>query len=298
MAMELSARGGWNPAGMSELLRTLERDEDARPEPQRQLSFFASHPRTAERVAATAALASSYSRTTASPLAADRAAVLSRLDGLLVGKDPAQGFFVKDRFIQPAMGFSLRFPADWRKQNARAFVAAAPPDGTAVAALSLAGAGGDPMPLARKAAVDMGGDPARSVRAMSLNGLPTARLEGAVRTERGPVYLHLTWIAYRAQVYEVTGMSGTSRADAYRPTFEAVAASFQPLSATERAGITETRLRARPARAGEGIAAFVARTGSTWSPAETAIANALESGATLAGGQAVKVSLAQPFTAP
>ncbi len=298
MAMELSARAGWNPEGMSHLLRTLERDEDARPEQQRQLSFFATHPRTAERVATTAAAASSYTRAAASPIASDRSAVLARLDGLLVGKDPAQGFFVKDRFVQPAMNFSLRFPAEWRRQNARAFVAAAPRDGSAVMLLSLAGAGTDPLPPARKAAADMGGDPERSVRATSVNGLPAARLGGVVRTDRGPVYLHLTWIAYRAQVYQVTGMCGAAGADAYRPTFETVAASFQPLSASERAGVMETRLRTQPARGGEDIARFVKRTGSTWSPAETAIANALESDAIFARGQAVKVSLAQPFTAP
>jgi hypothetical protein len=50
------------------------------------------------------------------------------------------------------------------------------------------------------------------------------------------------------------------------------------------------------ARSGENPAALAKRTGSNWSAAQVAVANALEEDALLKGGQLMKVGIPQAYT--
>ena len=61
-----------------------------------------------------------------------RAALLRRIDGLEVDQRPESGMFVGDRFVHPALGFTVRFPSGWRKQNTNRAVGAVEPRGEAV----------------------------------------------------------------------------------------------------------------------------------------------------------------------
>src|SRR5262249_14629858 len=106
---------------------------------------------------------------------------------------------------------------------------------------------------------------------------------------------HVTWIAYQGHVYRVAGISPPRAFETYRETFARTAASFRPLRRDERERMTEVRLRARPARTGEGVAAFVTRTGGTWKPDQTAVANGSDAGATLQDGFVMKVPIRQRY---
>jgi predicted Zn-dependent protease len=71
--------------------------------------------------------------------------------------------------------------------------------------------------------------------------------------------------------------------------------SFRPLTAAERAGIREQRLRIVSARTGETVAALAARVGSAWKPDMIAVANDLRSDESLAAGQKVKVAIEEAY---
>ena len=60
--------------------------------------------------------------------------------------------------------------------------------------------------------------------------------------------------------------------------------------------MTEVRLRPRPARAGEDVAAFVTRTGATWKADQTAVANGIEAGAILQDKFVMKVPIRQRYS--
>jgi predicted Zn-dependent protease len=74
-----------------------------------------------------------------------------------------------------------------------------------------------------------------------------------------------------------------------------VGQSFAALSAGQRAGILERRLRLHQARAGESLAALSRRTGNRWSLEETAVANGVPADAPLAEGHWIKVAIEQPY---
>ena len=65
----------------------------------------------------------------------------------------------------------------------------------------------------------------------------------------------------------------------------------------ERERLVESRLRVRPAGAGETVAEVLARGGSTWNAAQAAVANGTTVDARLQAGWPVKVPVSQRYDA-
>jgi predicted Zn-dependent protease len=297
LGMQLAARAGWDPSAMSSFLHTLEREEALRQGKVRQFSFLASHPTTPERVRKTASNAATYERGHAPPIVAGRQGLLQRLDGLLIGADPAAGVLAGDRFLHPVLDFSLHLPEEWNRQNGREAVAAVAPEGDAAFILTVA-EGENVAEAARGVAEKLGADADAEVQHGHIAGRPAASLKTEARSREGRVALALTWIDHQGQVYQLMGMSTPKRYPAYAKAFEDIAASFRPLTAAERDSIREDRLRVVSARSSESLEALVKRSKSSWSAEETAVANALEVGESLRNGQLLKVPRTQRFNAP
>jgi predicted Zn-dependent protease len=292
IGMELAASAGWDPAALSTFLYTLEREDEAVHGETRGTDFFASHPSMPERVDDTAKLAETMDWTPSKPIAANHRALLDRLEGILVGPNPAEGVFVESDFLHPELNFALSFPSEWKTQNQPQFVVAIPPEGegrTAIV-LVLAEEGNDPVEAARADKLDESA--LGKLQRTLINGLPAAR----VVTEKQGSSFDLTWIAHGERVYRIASVSPASEFARHRNTFLGVAESFRPLRAEDRARIREDRLRVRPSRQGESLETFLERTNGTWSPEETAIANGLGDDVRLDGGQLLKVPISQGYT--
>jgi predicted Zn-dependent protease len=290
IGIQLAARAGWDPAGLPSMLHTLERDEALAGGDPSRISFFANHPATPERVRNTTAAAKALTRGPGRSIAAPRPVFLARLDGLVVGSDPANGIFVKNVFQHPGLALALDMPAGWKTKNVPAAAIASEPDGRAAVALQLAADGNDPLAGAREDGLEE--KEVSQVTRTTIAGLPAAQLIARDREVR----MHLTWIAYQGHVFRVTGISPPRAFETYREAFARTAASFRPLRRDERERMTEVRLRPRPARAGESVAAFVSRIGGTWKVDQTAVANGIAANATLDDGFAMKVPIRQRYT--
>ncbi len=292
IGMDLAASAGWDPAALSAFLYTLEREDALVGGEPRGVDFFASHPAMPERVEDTAKLAKEIDRAPARPIARGRRALFDRLEGILVGPNPAEGVFVESDFLHPELGFALAFPREWRTQNHAQFVVAMPPEEeekTAIV-LALAGEGKNPVEAARADKLDESA--LAELEQIEINGLRAAR----VVTEKSGFGFDLSWIAHGEHVYRIASVSPESEFARRRDSFREVATSFRPLRSEDRARIREDRLRVRAARGGESLASFVERTGGTWSPEETAIANGLEADARLGQAQLLKVPISQRYT--
>jgi predicted Zn-dependent protease len=290
IGIQLAAKAGWDPAGLPSMLQTLEREEALAGGDPSRVSFFANHPATPERVRDTTAAAKALTRGPGSPIAAPRPVFLARLDGLAVGPDPANGIFVKNVFQHPGLALALEMPAGWKTKNMPAAAIASEPDGRAAVALQLSADGNDPLQGAREDGLEE--REVSQVTRTTIAGLPAAQLIAQDREVR----MHLTWIAYQGHVFRVTGISPPRAFETYREAFARTAASFRPLRRDERERMTEVRLRPRPARSGESVAAFVTRTGGTWKAEQTAVANGVVANATLDDGFAMKVPIRQRYT--
>ena len=146
-------------------------------------------------------------------------------------------------------------------------------------------------------AEEAGSGPLPNTEKLTIAGLPAVHAVAVIDSRRGPLALDLTWIAYAGRVYRITGIAPAGRAEAFRAAWRETAASFRPLTASERRAIRETWLRIARARHGETIGDVVRRTGSAWSAEEAAVANEVAPGDVLGGGRPVKVAMTEPYVA-
>jgi predicted Zn-dependent protease len=257
-------------------------------------TFLDSHPVTAERVRDTRARASSLSVQPAAPIARDQSQFFQRLDGLLVGPDPAEGVFQEALFLHPGLDFALEFPPGWAMVNSKQAVAAQSPSQDAVIALEIQGNAGDPGSAAQ-AFAQQNRIELVDGRGGRIGGYDAYRARALAQSQQGRVALDLTWIAHAAGVFRITGMSSESAFQGYERALTQTALSFRPLRRAERNGIREKRLRSVRARGGETLASLGQRTGNAWSVEQTAIANAISPGTPLQAGRLVKIAVEVPY---
>ena len=288
VGIEMAAKAGWDPAGLSRFLHALEREQKLQSDEARTISFFDSHPATPERVNNTAKHAREVTRAEASPIAADRSAFLEKLDGLIIGPHPADGVFVNNLFLQPELDFSIRFPASWKTENSRQAVLAKKKEHSTFSLLQMAAQGDDPLVVPRALSKKNGGNLLDKVERFQIGELPAARVVLQTQTKLGATILDLTWIAYGGVVYQIVGASPFKTYEKDAPIFRQIFQSFRPLTQSERMNITVTRLRLAHAHENETLQSFAIRTKSVWTDETAAVANGLSTDTRLKEGQLLK----------
>jgi predicted Zn-dependent protease len=296
IGQRLAAAAGWDPLALAHFMQTLSRDEALRGDDPTRKSFLSSHPTSPERSETTAARARELDRANTAPISADREQFVRRLDGLLVGLSGSQGSFAGQRFLHADLDFTLEFPAEWATHNDAQVVAAREPKGSGFALLRMVATGDDPMEAARGLSSYSSTRLDSAPKATRVGDLRAARATGSGGGLLNPASADLTWIAHGGNIYLVMGIGDADRFAALRPTLRAVAQSFRPLAAVERAGIRENRLRILQATAGQTVAEFVAQNGGPWTAEEAAVANALTLDETLPAGSLLKLPLPHPYT--
>jgi predicted Zn-dependent protease len=294
VGQDIAARAGWDPAALSRALATLGREADLMSQTPRRPSFFDSHPATPDRVARTSEHARTLTRAGRPPLSASAPAFVARLDGLVVGPRAARGVIVGRTFVHPDANLFIEFPEKWAVQQTPGKVLAVSPDREAAVLLRVAGKGQDPLDGARALEKATKSPVVARTERITINGLPAAHTE---LEADGKVGVDVTWIAHEGTVFQVVGLAPRQRFTSVRPTLFGVAQTFRPLSAAERGGVTERRIRLITARAGETIDALASRSQSAWTREEIAVANGLAVGDRLAAGQVIKVAIAEPYRA-
>jgi predicted Zn-dependent protease len=236
------------------------------------------------------AAARSQTKAAATPIAGNRSAFLAKLEGLVVGDNPAAGVFLEQRFVHPGFDLVLEMPSKWKTINTAEAAGAVAPDEDAAVVLSVSGEGDDPVAAARA-------DGLKEAQLNQLQRVRVASLPAAllVADARGGRRVRLTWIAHRKHVFRVTGIARAQDWGRYGPVLEHTTGTFRPLRPTDRERLVESRLRVRPAGAGETVAQVLARGGGTWNAAQMAVANGTTVDAKLQTGWPVKVPVSQRY---
>ena len=298
LGQELAARAGWDPRGLSILLGTLDREDRQMGPLAWSDQFLATHPSMPERVAATAAHAAQIAWTPDESIAKDRADLLARFDGLIVGDDPAKGTLVGNVFMQPSLGLRIALPPGWEAGYGMGFAGAYSPDRRSVLILRPAAAGKDPLVVAREQERRAGVALLYNARSEQINGLAAVREELPVNGKHGTYWLTLNWVAVGNLTWSVEGAAPVDTAERDARIINASIDTIAPISDADRARIGITRLRTTRANDGEMLGSLRRRSGSTWNADQIAIANGLARDAVLAAGQLIKVPVREVFFTP
>ncbi len=294
----LCAAAGYDPIGMSTFLNSLAMSTRLELGHSRNPSFLDTHPGSEERAAANAVRAREIRWQRDPAIGDSRAALLQHIAGLTVGQRPEVGIFEGDRFIHPAIGFTIRFPSGWRTSNSNRAVGAVQPRGEAVVFLTADSPPGEVGEVARQW-LERQQTPfeVEDSRPAKVGGLDAWYVEASADGRGGPMLAQLTFISFHDATWRITGAMPAQLASRHEAVMLSTARSFRRLTEEDRSGIEVTRLRVETARAGEDIAALSKRSRNAWSINDTAVHNGVFADHRFAGGELVKITVREPWVA-
>jgi predicted Zn-dependent protease len=188
-------------------------------------SWAASHPSEPERIRAAQARADTV---TTRPLNLRREEYLARIDGLMYGDNPRQGFFRDGVFLHPDLRFRIEFPQGWRTQNTPQSVNALAPQQDAVMQLTMAqGAGAED--AARRFLSQQGIRAGQGGR-QNVNGSPAVISYFQAQTQQGVVSGMAAFIEYGGRIFQVLAFTPAQAFGRHEPSFRRAISSFAPVT--------------------------------------------------------------------
>ncbi len=168
-----------------------------------------------------------------------RESYLKRLDGLVYGNNPREGFFRGNQFLHPDLEFRFTFPEGWQTANQKSAVLAVSPKQDALIRITLADAA-SPDAAARSFFAQDGvtAGPPSTTR---IDGLPATVGEFSATTESGQLRGRVAFIAHKNAVYQLMAYTAEPSWTTYDATLRQALASFGRL--TDAAALAAQPLR-------------------------------------------------------
>ena len=276
--------GGYDPRRLVDvftMLQNLSQQEGAGRLPQ----WMSTHPDPENRQAWASRTVAGL-QTDLSRLAVNRPDYLRRLDGIVFGENPREGFFQGAAFRHPDMAFRMDFPQGWKGRNERQAVGAMSPNEDAVVVLQLA-QGANAQQAAQQFLSQQGvetGDTSRR----QIGGFPAVMATFRGQTEGGFVRGLVGWIEYQQRVFEIVGYTPEDRWSQYNGAFTASINSFRRETDAAVLNVRPRRLSIVSLNRPGTLDALMRDYPSTVEPKVVALINNLQGTSTLAAGDRFK----------
>jgi len=264
-------------------------DRLAGPAQERLPTWASTHPAPARRAAEVMRLAEPL--VAGRQLQVGRAAHLARIDGVVFGDDPRAGVLDGRTFKHPGLLFQVEFPADWRVQNEKTLVVAAPQDGLALVALTTRERQGESLRqhvagvLEARGATNVRGDPTL------VAGLPAYRVAYNAGDASVSLGVRETFVEYGGLVYDLIGYAEDRDYARFAARFEAYQSSFRQLPSREADRYQPDRIRITHAPRSGRFEALVAA-GPAADIEQLALLNGMELGTRIEVGVPLKMIVA------
>ena len=292
LGIETMSRAGFDPYAMATFLEKL----DAKTKLDAQLSgqpangggfnLLSTHPRTPERVQRS--IAQARATRVADPMAA-RDIYLSKIDGLLYGDDPKQGFVRGRLFAHPDLDLRFEVPEGFQMLNGQEAVLARGPNGATIKFDAVKRSGGSVLGYLRDVwAKDL---PLLEAQRITINGFPaaTGRLEAKLDGQAKDLRL-VAIDTGAAGFYRFQFSSPAPTSRELETSFIRTAHSFNRLGYSDRRDLKPYRLVTYRVRQGDTVDGL-----ASWLPfpsdreARFRVLNGLGPRGTLQPGQVVKL---------
>jgi predicted Zn-dependent protease len=274
---------GYDPTEMGEMFKTLDRVSGGS---QRTPEWLSTHPNPGNRVAKTQERIAARGQST-SGLAVNRDAFLRRLDGMVFGEDPRNGYFQQTVFYHPTLKFRIDYPAGWRTQNGAEQVIGV--SATQDAVLVLSGAGNAAPSQALAQFLGQQGIQNLGSNASPINGLSAATGQFRAQTQQAVIAGYVTFVQLDGATYQLLAYADQSKVAAYDATFRQSLGSFQRLTDPRALGVKPARVRLVQLRSAMTLTQFHQQFPSVVGLDQLALINGLDTATqSLAQGRWVK----------
>ena len=233
LGVKYSTAIGYDSKEMAGFFNTL--DKLSGGAENRAPSFLSTHPDPLNREARVLELTQEAQATdTRADYEVDRDGYLRRIDGLLYGEDPNQGYVESGAFYHPALRFQFGIPTNWKLINTPTMVQIVSPDQNALMQMRLAQ--GTDTRAAAQQFVEQNKLQVASTSDRAINGLPATTLVGEItqqdqqsgRTQKLGVIA--SFISYGGNIYLMSGLSLSQNFRKYAPAMEGSITSFSELT--------------------------------------------------------------------
>lgn len=284
LGLRYLTRQGYDPAPMTALFQTLERVGAAGGK-GRVPGWLATHPSPGDRSARISQeilrLPPGVKGQTVS-----REDYLRRIDGMIFGEDPREGFFKENVFHHPELRFRFEFPRGWKASNQKQAVGATSPAQDAVVVITLARSP-SPEAAAREFFSQQGIRRGQFWRG-DINGLPAVANAFLALTQQAELRGIAAFLEHGGKVYQVLGYTPSLRWPRYEAVLTGSLNSFERLTDRRSLSVQPMRLGLVRLPRDMSLREFGERYPSSVPIATLAILNEVEEGAHLEAGTSVK----------
>jgi predicted Zn-dependent protease len=224
LGVEYSTKAGYDAAEMAAFFATLRRlgEEGGQSLP----SFLSTHPDPGDRENRVRALAAEWQQKVAyQPLNKQPYEYLRRIDGLVYGDDPRQGYVEGGMFFHPALRFQFPIPANWQLVNSASTVWIVSPDEQAIIQLRLAE--GDSPDKAADSFIARNELTVRERRAATVHGFAAVIVNSTGRSGEQQLGILSYFIKKDAGIYAFHGYSEASVFAKYSSAFSSTMGGFE-----------------------------------------------------------------------
>ena len=246
LGVEYSSKAGYDAAELARFFETLERlnpgsDRSGLP------GWFSTHPSPVDREAAVRSMAKTWQQQLGLKHGrVNREAYLRKIDGLVYGEDPRQGYVDGGMFYHPTLRFQFPVPAKWKLANTPSMVQMMSEPKDAAILFSM-GTGKSPKDAAADF-VSQSGARLLASDPVKVNGLSAYRLVSDHRSRQGDVRVMSYFIGKEKYVYVFHGLCAPSAYARYDDVFDRTMKNFKDLSDPKKINVEPDRIRIRPAK--------------------------------------------------
>jgi len=232
LGVDYSSQIGYDATEMAGFFETLERQQEDSGSSEVP-PFLSTHPSPDERNATVEKLAMDWQqKSKMTEFKINRDSYLRKIDGLIVGEDPKQGFVENSTFYHPVLKIQFPIPTSWKHQNTPQQFQMAPIEGNAVMTLTLAS--GATLEEASDAVLEKYSLTLVESKKETINGMPALTMVAEQKQEATTTRVLSSLIQFEGNIFSLMGVSDLSKFASYEPVFLNTIRNFKELRDSEK----------------------------------------------------------------
>jgi len=286
LGVDYSRSTGYDPGRMVDFFASLERMGDLSGK-NTLPGFLSTHPLTSERIKNVRAMLQDSDK----KLIERGPEYARRIDGMIYGEDPRQGYVEGRAFYHPALRFACVFPEGWKVQNTPTQLTLVSADDKAAVVLQAEKSGESLSAYAKKKTASLEGGQFVNERNARINGLTCVhQVYDVSRAEQEKLRVQFSFIRKGEHVYTFSALGAETDFNRYRGQLSGIVDSFRELNDAGHLNRRPDRLRLVRADGTQSLARMFEKAGmkkESWP--QVAVLNGLKPEAVPAAGRLVKI---------
>jgi predicted Zn-dependent protease len=245
LGLRYLVRESYDPRQMPEVFETLRRvsEREAQAGGGRVPNWMSTHPAPEDRVQRISAQVAKMDQDF-SNARVNREGYLRNIDNIVFGDNPREGYFRGNLFVQPELGFQVRFPQGWKATNQKSAVGAISPREDAMVVVSLSGQS-SPQAAAQAFFSQQGIQQGQALNNGSGGGSGTQAVTqtfGVQRGQGGDLRGVASFVEHQGKVYQLLGYTTESNWGAYDDELAQALGTFERVTDPQLLNVTPKRV--------------------------------------------------------